>query len=90
MDKCLLTYTGITDWLAAATIPSFSRLSRREIAALTPNSQREYRQLYAEYQSIRRQHKQQLMALGNTIVPQCAAPIFERLKRILSQQQKNA
>lgn len=86
LDKCLLTYTGITPWLTAATVPSFSRLSRREIAALTPDSQKEYRQLYREYQAIRRQHKQQLIALGNAIVPQCAAPIFERLKRILSQQ----
>ncbi|WP_375512226.1 hypothetical protein [uncultured Nostoc sp.] len=84
MDECLLTHTGITDWLAAATVPSFSRLSRREIAALTPDCQKEYRQLWAEYQAIRRQHKQQLIALGNAIVPQCAAPIFDRLKQILS------
>ena len=90
LDECLLTHTGLTNWLCAATVPGFSRLNRREIAALTPDCQREYRQLYAQYQAIRKQHKQQLMALGNAIVPQCAAPIFERLKRILSQQQKNA
>lgn len=30
------------------------------------------------------------MALGNAIVPKCAALIFERLKKILSQQQKNS
>jgi DNA (cytosine-5)-methyltransferase 1 len=51
--------------------------------------QAEYRQLWAEYQAIRRQHTEQIKALGNAIVPQCAALIFERLKRILSQQQKN-
>lgn len=84
LDGCLLTHTELTPWMCAATIPSFSRLTRTEIAALTPASQREYRQLWAEYQAIRRQHKQQLMALGNAIVPQCAALIFERLKRILS------
>ncbi|QLE45138.1 DNA cytosine methyltransferase (plasmid) [Nostoc sp. C052] len=90
LDGCLLTHAGLTDWLAAATIPSFNRLTRREIAALTPEDTAEYHQLWAEYQAIRRQHKQQLMALGNAIVPQCAALIFERLKRILSQQQKNS
>ncbi|MCC5667204.1 DNA cytosine methyltransferase [Nostoc sp. CHAB 5784] len=90
LDGCLLTHTGLTDWLCASTVPSFSRLSRREIAALTLYCQQEYRQLWAEYQAIRRQHKQQLIALGNAIVPQCAALIFERLKRILSQQQKNS
>jgi site-specific DNA-cytosine methylase len=84
LDGCLLTHAGLTPWMCAATIPSFSRLSRTEIAALPADSQREYRQLWAEYQAIRRQHKQQLMALGNAIVPQCAALIFERLKRILS------
>lgn len=81
---------SLNKWLAAATVPSFSRLSRKEIAALTPDCQKEYRQLYAQYQAIRRQHKHQLIALGNAIVPQCAALIFERLKRILSQQEKNA
>lgn len=84
LDGCLLTHAGLTPWMGASTIPSFSRLSRREVAALTLSCQREYRQLWAEYQAIRRQHKQQLMALGNAIVPQCAALIFERLKRILS------
>jgi len=90
LDGCLLTHAGLTDWMGASTIPSFSRLTRNEIAALTPASQREYRQLWAKYQTIRREHKQQLMALGNAIVPQCAALIFERLKTILSQQQKNS
>ncbi len=90
LDGCLLTRPGITDWLTSATIPSFNRLTRREVAALTSNELAEYRQLYAEYQSIRRQHKQQLIALGNAIVPQCAALIFDRLKRILSQKIKNA
>jgi DNA (cytosine-5)-methyltransferase 1 len=90
LDGCLLTHAGLTDWMGASTIPSFSRLTRREVAALTQQELGEYRQLYAEYQSLRRQHKQQLMALGNAIVPQCAALIFERLKIILSQQQKNA
>ncbi|MHC5778764.1 DNA cytosine methyltransferase [Nostoc sp.] len=90
LDRCLLTHAGLTDCLTAATVPSFSRLSRREIAALTLYCQQEYRQLWAEYQAIRRQHKQQLIALGNAIVPQCAAPIFERLKIILSQKQKNS
>jgi len=84
LDRCLLTYPGLTDWLCATTIPSFSRLSRREIAALTSKEQAEYRQLYAQYFAIRREHKQQLMALGNAIVPQCAALIFDRLKQILS------
>lgn len=90
LDGCLLTHPGITDWLASATVPSFSRLTRTEIAALTPEDTAEYRQLYAEYLALRRQHKQQLIALGNAIVPQCAALIFERLKTILSPQQKNA
>ncbi|MEH1932010.1 hypothetical protein [Nostoc sp.] len=90
LDGCLLTHTGLTNWLCAATIPSFSRLTRREVAALTQQQQAEYRQHWAEYQAIRRQHKQQLIALGNAIVPQCAALIFERLKTILSQQQKNS
>ncbi|AUB44519.1 DNMT1, DNA (plasmid) [Nostoc flagelliforme CCNUN1] len=90
LDGCLLTHAGLTPWMCAATIPSFNRLTRSQVAALTPDSQREYRQLYAEYLAIRRQHKQQLMALGNAIVPQCDALIFNRLKRILSQQQKNA
>ncbi|MBN3988980.1 MAG: DNA cytosine methyltransferase [Nostoc sp. NMS2] len=90
LDRCLLTHAGLTDCLTAATVPSFSRLSRREIAALTLYCQQEYRQLWAEYQAIRRQHKQQLIALGNAIVPQCAALIFERLKRILSQQRKKS
>ena len=85
LDGCLLTHTGLTNWLCAATVPSFSRLSRREVAALTADSRIEYRQLWAEYQAIRRQHKQQLMALGNAIIPQCAALIFERLKRIFNQ-----
>ncbi len=90
LDRCIVTHREIDDWLTAATIPTFNRLSRGEIAALPADSQKEYRQLYAEYQSLRRQHKQQLIALGNAIVPQCAALIFERLKRILSQQQKNS
>jgi DNA (cytosine-5)-methyltransferase 1 len=90
LDGCLLTHTGLTDWLTAATIPSFNRLTRNEVAALTPNCQKEYRQLYAEYLAIRRQQTEQIKALGNAIVPQCAALIFERLKRILSQQQKNS
>ncbi|MHC5916947.1 MAG: DNA cytosine methyltransferase [Nostoc sp.] len=90
LDECLLTHAGLDYWLTSATIPSFSRLTRREVAALPADSQKEYCQLYAEYQSLRRQHKQQLMALGNAIVLQCAALIFERLKTILSQQQKNS
>jgi DNA (cytosine-5)-methyltransferase 1 len=76
--------------MCAATIPSFSRLTCTEVAALTQQELAEYRQLYAQYLALRRQHKQQLMALGNAIVPQCAALIFERLKTILSQQQKLA
>ncbi|MCC5604186.1 DNA cytosine methyltransferase [Nostoc favosum] len=88
LGRYLMRQSDLDRWLCAATIPSFHRLSRKEIAALTPDCQKEYRQLYAQYQSIRRQHKQQLIALGNAIVPQCAALIFERLKRILSQQQK--
>ncbi|MHC5931161.1 DNA cytosine methyltransferase [Nostoc sp.] len=89
LDGCLLTHAGLTDWMGASTIPSFSRLTRSEVAALTSKEQAEYRQLYAEYQSLRKQQTEQIKALGNAIVPQCAALIFERLKRILSQQQKN-
>ncbi|MEH1918216.1 DNA cytosine methyltransferase [Nostoc sp.] len=90
LDGCLLGVTGLTDWLCASTIPSFNRLTRNEVAALTPNCQKEYRQLYAEYLAIRRQQTEQIKALGNAIVPQCAALIFERLKRILSQLQKDS
>ena len=89
LDGCLLTHAGLDYWLTSATIPSFNRLTRREVAALTSKEQAEYRQLYAEYQSLRKQQTEQIKALGNAIVPQCAALIFERLKRILSQQQKN-
>ncbi|BBD70703.1 cytosine-specific methyltransferase [Nostoc commune NIES-4072] len=89
LDKCLLTHPGLDSWLTSATVPSFNRLSRNEIAALPADSQKEYCQLYAEYQSLRRQHAEQIKALGNAIVPQCAALIFERLKTILSQQEKN-
>ncbi|MCC5669632.1 DNA cytosine methyltransferase [Nostoc sp. CHAB 5784] len=32
LDGCLLTHTGLTNWLCAATIPSFNRLTRTEIA----------------------------------------------------------
>ncbi|MCC5669814.1 DNA cytosine methyltransferase [Nostoc sp. CHAB 5784] len=88
LGRYLMRQPDLDRWLCAATVPSFSRLTRTEVAALTPASQREYRQLWAEYQAIRRQHKQQLIALGNAIVPQCAALIFERLKRIFKQQQK--
>ncbi|WP_375502599.1 DNA cytosine methyltransferase [uncultured Nostoc sp.] len=90
LDGCLLTHPGLNPWLCATTIPSFNRLTRNEVAALTSNELAEYRQLYAEYQAIRRQHTEQIKALGNAIVPQCAALIFDRLKRILSQQQKNS
>jgi DNA (cytosine-5)-methyltransferase 1 len=90
LDRCLLTHAGLDCWFTSATIPSFSRLIRTEVAALTSNELAEYRQLYAQYLALRRQQKQQLSALGNAIVPQCAALIFERLKRILSQQHKNA
>jgi len=90
LDGCLLGVTGLTDWLCASTIPSFNRLTRNEVAALTPNCQKEYRQLYAEYIAIRRQQTEQIKALGNGIVPQCAALIFNRIKIILSQQQKNS
>ncbi|MDZ8135808.1 MAG: DNA cytosine methyltransferase [Nostoc sp. DedQUE04] len=90
LDRYLMRQPDVDGWLSAASIPSFNRLNCNEIAALTPDCQKEYRQLYAEYQSIRRQHKQQLMALGNAIVPQCAALIFERLKTIFKQQQKNS
>jgi DNA (cytosine-5)-methyltransferase 1 len=86
LDGCLLTHAGLDYWLTSATIPSFNRLSRTEVAALTPDRQKEYRQLYAEYQARRRQHTEQIKALGNAIVPQCAAPIFDQLKTILSQQ----
>lgn len=89
LDGCLLTHSELNSWLCAATIPSFSRLSRREVAALTPDSQTEYRQLWTEYQAVRKAHTEQIKALGNAIVPQCAALIFDRLKRILSQQEKN-
>ncbi|MCC5633779.1 DNA cytosine methyltransferase [Nostoc sphaeroides CHAB 2801] len=89
LDGCLLTHPRLTPWMCAATIPSFHRLSRNEIAALPADSPKEYCQLYAEYQSKRKQQTEQIKALGNAIVPQCAAPIFERLKRILSQQEKN-
>ncbi|MCC5619363.1 DNA cytosine methyltransferase, partial [Nostoc sp. CHAB 5836] len=34
LDRCLLTHTEIDSWLTAATIPTFNRLSRGEIAAL--------------------------------------------------------
>ncbi|AUB41793.1 hypothetical protein COO91_07866 [Nostoc flagelliforme CCNUN1] len=88
LGRYLVGQSDLDRWLCAATVPSFSRLTRNEIAALTPDRQREYRQLWAEYQARRRQHKQQLIALGNAIVPQCAALIFDRLKIILSQQQK--
>ena len=65
LGRYLMGQSDLDRWLCAATVPGFSRLSRREIAALTPDCQREYRQLYAQYQSLRRQHKQQLIALGN-------------------------
>ncbi|WP_208346368.1 hypothetical protein, partial [Aetokthonos hydrillicola] len=52
---------------------------REEIRSLAPEEQAEYRQLYAEYQSIRRENKEQLKALGNAVVPQCAAEIFKAL-----------
>jgi site-specific DNA-cytosine methylase len=90
LDGCLLTHAELTPWMCAATIPSFNRLSGNEIAALTLYCQREYRQLWAEYQARRRQHAEQIKALGNAIVPQCAALIFDQLKRILSQQSKNS
>ncbi|MCC5615435.1 DNA cytosine methyltransferase [Nostoc sp. CHAB 5836] len=90
LDGCLLKRAGLDYWLTSATIPSFNRLTRNEVAALTLSCQREYHQLYTEYLALRRQHKQQLIALGNAIVPQCAALVFDRLKRILSQQRKNA
>ena len=90
LGRYLMRQPDLDRWLCAATIPSFSRLTSREVAALTQQQQAEYCQLWAEYQAIRRQHKQQLIALGNAIVPQCAALIFERLKTILSQQQKNS
>lgn len=86
LDGCLLTQRELTDWFAGATIPSFNRLSRTEVAALTSEERSEYRQLYNEYLAIRRQHKEQLKALGNAIVPQCAALIFDRLKQILMLQ----
>jgi DNA (cytosine-5)-methyltransferase 1 len=84
LDGCLLKRVGLDYWLTSATIPSFNRLTRNEIAALTQQQQAEYRQLWAEYQAIRRQHAEQIKALGNAIVPQCAALIFDQLKRILS------
>ncbi|MCC5619603.1 DNA cytosine methyltransferase [Nostoc sp. CHAB 5836] len=90
LDGCLLKRAGLDYWLTSATVPSFNRLTCTEVAALTLSCQREYHQLWAEYQAIRRQHKQQLMALGNAIVPQCAALIFDQLKIILSQQRKNS
>ncbi|WP_334710774.1 DNA cytosine methyltransferase [Nostoc sp.] len=83
MDGCLLTHTELADWLTAATIPSFSRFSAEEVRSLTREDQAEYKRLWREYQSIRRQHKEQIAALGNAIVPQCAAKIFDRLKIIL-------
>ncbi|MCC5633959.1 DNA cytosine methyltransferase [Nostoc sphaeroides CHAB 2801] len=89
LDGCLLTHVELDYWLTSATMPSFHRLSRNEIAALTLYCQREYRQLWAEYQAIRRQHAEQIKALGNAIVPQCAALIFDQLKKFLSQQRKN-
>ncbi|MCC5619625.1 DNA cytosine methyltransferase [Nostoc sp. CHAB 5836] len=90
LDGCLLKGAGLDYWLTSATVPSFNRLTRNEVAALTLYCQQEYRQLWAEYQTIRRQHAEQIKALGNAIVPQCAALIFGRLKTILSQQIKNA
>jgi site-specific DNA-cytosine methylase len=84
LDGCLLRKDQLEDWLSVATIPSFSRLSREEIRSLTDEEQEEYRQLYKEYQAIRRQHKEQLKALGNAVVPQCAARIFGILKQILN------
>ncbi|MBG1259602.1 DNA cytosine methyltransferase [Nostoc commune] len=45
LDRCLLTHTEIDSWLTAATIPTFNRLTRGEIAALPADSQEEYRQL---------------------------------------------
>jgi DNA (cytosine-5)-methyltransferase 1 len=90
LDGCLLKRARLDYWLTSATVPSFNRLSRTEIAALPADSQKEYRQLWAEYQAIRRQHAEQIKALGNAIVPQCAALIFDQLKTILSQQRKNS
>ncbi|MEH1934422.1 MAG: DNA cytosine methyltransferase [Nostoc sp.] len=54
LDRCLLTHAGLDYWLTSATIPSFNRLTRSEVAALTPDCQKEYRQLYTEYQSLRK------------------------------------
>ncbi len=84
LDGCLLRRDRLEEWLSAATIPSFSRLSGEEIRSLAPEEQAEYRQLYREYQTIRRQNKEQLKALGNAVVPQCAAKIFEMIPRIKS------
>ncbi|MEW6495319.1 MAG: DNA (cytosine-5-)-methyltransferase [Cyanobacteriota bacterium] len=83
LDRCLLTHSKLTDWLAAATVPSFTRFSAEEVGSLAAEDQAEYKQLLKEYQAIRRQHREEITAIGNAIVPQCAAKIFDRLKFIL-------
>ncbi|MCC5633632.1 DNA cytosine methyltransferase [Nostoc sphaeroides CHAB 2801] len=64
LDGCLLTHAGLDYWLTSATIASFNRFSRNEIAALPADSQREYHQLWAEYQARRRQYAEQIKAFN--------------------------
>lgn len=90
LDGYLLTQPRLEEWLIASTIPSFDRLSRCEIEQLSPKDRAEYKTLYTEYQRLRKQHKEELKALGNSIVPQVAALIFDVLKERLTERLKGA
>lgn len=83
LDRCLLRHDQLTDWLTAATIPRVNRLSAAQIATLSQSEQQAYRECWSQYQQIRRQHKEEIAALGNAVVPQVAIKVFQRLQEIL-------
>lgn len=84
LDGYLLKQCGLNDWIQCSTIPLIPRLTAEQIATLSPIELESYREARAEYERIRKEHKERLMALGNAIVPQSGAIAFYRLKQILN------
>lgn len=81
LDRYLLQQSDVDSWLQASSIPRCNRLSREQIATLSPTERSTYRQLWGEYQELRKQHREAIAALGNAVVPQVAYEVFKKVKK---------
>lgn len=77
LDRYLLNKSRYSTWLSASTMPSIYRYLNQQDSEDEILKQQVMQQV--------RLHKNRFRSIGNSIVPQCAAKMFDRVKEILTE-----